>query len=499
MIKRENFNLPKTENNSQDNVEKLPYQQWRNIVVLYRETPDKKKFIEAMKKGGIEINGENITPVDFFSSNPGLSNEEIKEAIELYLGINQIENNLELFNQALGASIKYTQEYRHKDFPKEIKNLQISNLTDVIKIFRRTATLKKGQPLGLAPAYCDLIKTMAAEFEYRKKELAGLINESKFVYQKMFQPDESGIQFFHFAREAGDGYDQIGVFDNYSNGWINAYSSFRGKSEYSFISKFLQKPEATAEEAAKDGIGLRFEASSLDEVKKLVPFLAGYLEKNFEAEDFVLENTRLLNKNEAEEVKNKTIEYLLANLKNKIDELKKNEVENKDKIIELETRLKKYQDNSDKILMIKENDNPHSNPNFKSFKISHGRLKVPKNGEEGGMVIDRRFETQVVLVNNENESGFSHHSIYEASKKLAIETRETGSFTQKYLDIICREASQKSGLSAQKIEKFFKDNFLREMIVKGRPAKVTRYAVKRNILKLIKAEMFPKTVNMKEW
>ncbi|HHD92483.1 MAG TPA: hypothetical protein ENL06_02565 [Candidatus Portnoybacteria bacterium] len=497
MIERKKFNLPKTENNSQDNIERLPYQQWRNIVALYRKTSDKKKFIEVMKKGGIEINGENITPVDFFSSNPGLSNEEIEEAIELYLGINQIENNLELFNQALGASIKYTQEYRHKDFPKEIKNLQISNLTDVIKIFRRTATLKKGQPLGLAPAYCDLIKTMVAEFEYRKKELTGLINESKFVYRKMFQRDKNDIQFFHFARETSDGYDQIGVFDNYSSGWINAYSSFRGKSEYSFISKFLQKPEATAEEAAKDGIGLKFEVNTLNEVKKIVPFLAGYLEKNFKAKDFVLENTRLLSKNEIEEVKNKTIEYLLANLENRINELKRNEAENKDKIIELEMRLKKYQDNPDKILMIKESDNPHSNPNFKSFKISHGWLKLPKNGEEGGMIINRRFEAQVVLVNNENESGFSHHSIYEASKKLAIETRETGSFTQKYLDIICREASQKSGLSAQRIEKFFKDNFLSEIIIKGKPAKVTRYAVKRNILKLIKAEMFPKTVKIK--
>ena len=164
----------------------------------------------------------------------------------------------------------------------------------------------------------------------------------------------------------------------------------------------------------------------------------------------------------------------------------------------MKNELEQYPQNPQNAITIKEDDNEYSNPNFQALKIAEGKLMVPQNGQDGNTTVSRRFEIQIVLTNNKNESGFSNHNIYEASKKLAIETRNVGSFTQKYLDIICQEASNKSDLSASQIEQYFKKNFLKEVVVSGKKGKTTRYVVKKVALKLINAEMFPKTVKIKE-
>ena len=498
MIEREIFNPAIMNDRDEGKAERIPYQWWRNIVSLYRRAPNKEMFIRAMKEGGISINGENITPIDFFSSSSELSKEEMKESIEAYLGINNLENNIKIFNQALEASRKYIEEYRHKSLPRKIKNIRIKSVEDILRIFKKTATLKHNQSLGFSPAYCDLVKTIAAEFEYKKKELINLINESKYVYEKMFDEDKEGIRYFHILKKGYEEYDRIGIFDNYNNQWINAFSYFRGKSENSFVSKFLVKAEATAEEAAKDGIGLKFEVETIDEVKKLAPFLVGYFEKVFSAKNFVLENTRLLKEDEILEIKKRVAQIHLLNIKDKIKELERDKVKNEKNIEILKNELEQCPQNPQNAITIKEDDNEYSNPNFQALKIAEGKLMVPQNGQDGNTTVSRRFEIQIVLTNNKNESGFSNHNIYEASKKLAIETRNVGSFTQKYLDIIRQEASNRSDLSASQIEQYFKKNFLKEIVVSGKKGKTTRYVVKKVALKLINAEMFPKTVKIKE-
>ncbi|MFA6790637.1 MAG: hypothetical protein WCZ08_00660 [Parcubacteria group bacterium] len=428
--------------------EKLPYTQMYPIVDLYRDSPDKSKFMAAMKKNGINVNGENITPVDFFATSRDMSDEEILEAVEAYLGINNIEEKFELINKSLESAKDYIENYLHLGLPKEIKKIdEIKSKKEVLDIFKKTAALKKGEGLKLSPSYCVLVSVFAATFEFRKEELEGLIKESEYIYEKMFEMEKkSGIANFCKLEYKEGEYDKIIVYDEEREAQTSAESYFRGKSEYSFVSKMLNKPESNAKEASIDGIGLKLELDSKDEIEKLIPFLSRYLEKKFDARDIIFENTRLFSEGDAI-----------------------------------------YQ----KIGTVKENKNPYSNKNFKSFKIN-GKLNVPKNGDANGMIISRQFEIQIVLASNKNESGFSDHNIYEASKKIAIVTRLLGSVTDNYLKIVSAEASRKSGVSAKKIEKYLKETFLLE--ARSKSSNKKRYAHKSHTERRKRAGIIPNDI-----
>lgn len=84
--------------------EKLPFQRWHPIINLFKQAPDKIYFMTAMKKGGVDINGENITPIDFFASCANLSDREIVESIEGYLLIEKLENRIGEIGRSLETS-----------------------------------------------------------------------------------------------------------------------------------------------------------------------------------------------------------------------------------------------------------------------------------------------------------------------------------------------------------------------------------------------------------
>jgi len=446
--------------------DKLAYQQWYPITDVFRNAPDKKKFMDAMKKGGININGENITPLDFFATSPDLSDDEIVEAIEGYLDVEKLENKLEDINRALGTSKNYIENYLHRELPKEIKNLNgVKSVADVIKIFRKTAASKEGEGLGLSPAYCALVSVAVASFELGKKEMGGLTKESEYLYDAMFESDrDTGIQNFHCLQKEKNGYDKVAVYDDVNHNMLFGNSYFRGKDESSLISKFINKPEATAEEAAKDGIGFKFEVKSIEDLKRIIPIVARYFKKNFEAGNFIFENTNLLAPEEVSEVGEES--------KRQLDET------------------------GEATLLIKNDKNVYSNRNFKAFKIN-GDLQVPKNGDVDGMKMKRQFEIQIVLVDNDNETGFSNHYVYDAAKKLAAVTRLFGSFTEKYLNTICDEAGAGSGMSAEKIKEYLKDSFLVEIEARGYSRK--RYASRKTAARFLKSGIFPdKRIGIKD-
>lgn len=438
--------------------EKLPYQQWYPITDIFRNAPDKKKFIDAMKKGGININGENITPLDFFATSPDLPDDEIVEVIEGYLDVEKLENNLEDINMALKTSKNYIENYLHRDLPKEIRNLSdVKSAADVIKIFRKTAASKEGDNIGLSPAYCALVKVFVASFELRKKEMDGLMKESEYIYDAIFEPDgDTGIQNFHCLQKEKNGYDKVAVYDDVNHNMLFGNSYFRGKDEASLISKFVNKPEATAEEAAKDGIGFKFEVKSIADLKRIIPIVSRYFKKNFEAGNFIFENTKLLASNEVDEVEKESEKQLVAL--------------------------------GEESLFVKEDKNVYSNKNFRAFKIN-GQLGVPMKGDVDGMKMRRQFEIQIVLVDNDNETGFSNHYVYDATKKLAAVTKLFGSFTDKYLNIVCSEAEAGVGISAEKIKEYLKHNFLVEIEASGYSKK--RYASRKNAARFLKAGIFP--------
>lgn len=442
-------------------IEKLPFQRWYPVADLFRKAPDKKQFMDAMKKGGININGENITPIDFFATTPDLSDAETTEAIEAYLDIEIIDTKLEMINKSVAKAKDYIENYLHLNLPKEIKNLDdVRGPADVIKIFRKTAAAKSGANIGLSPAYCALVSVVAAAFEFEKKETDGLMKESEYLYEKMIRKDEStGVTNFHrFDKEKdNDGYDSGVVYNDVKGGTAMCTSYFRGKDVDSLISKFINKPEANAEAATKDGVGFKFEVKSIEDLKLIVPVVARYFKKNFAASDFIFENTKLLSIDEMSKIKKQAEEEF--------------------KLVEL----------ADEDFLIKDDKNTYANENFKAFRLN-GTLQVPVRGDVDGMTVERQFEVQIVLVDNSNETGFSNHFVYEAAKKLSIVTRLFGSFTEEYLNIICEEASRGARISTDGIKEYIKTNFLSEIKDKGYSKK--RYASKKNAKRFLKAGIF---------
>jgi hypothetical protein len=435
----------------ESDVDKVPFQRLDPIAENYRRAPDKDEFMNSMKKNGININGENITPIDFFATSQDLSDEEILEAIEGYLGVENIENKIELANDSLERAKSYLHEYLHIELPKEIQNLKgIKDKSDILKIFKKTAVVKKGERIGLSPHYCALTSVFVAVFEFKKEELEGLVRESEYVYEEMLKLDEySEVHNFHKLKHSTKGYDRVLIYDDQAGETTQAESYFRGKNECSFVSKLLNKPESNAKEAAKDGIGLKFELNDRDDIKNLIPFLAKYFIEKFGARDLVFEDTNLFDEDE------------MAKLSD-----------------DIESSL------SGEKLTVKENKNPHTNKGFQSFKIN-GEINVPKDGDEDGMIMPRQFEIQIVLTDNKNESGFANHNVYEASKKLAIVTRLLGAVTKKHLDIFSAEAGEKAGLSADSIREYLKDTFLVEINTKKSRKK--RYAHEKTLDRLMRA------------
>lgn len=439
--------------------EKLPFQRWHPIINLFKQAPDKIYFMTAMKKGGIDINGENITPIDFFASCANLSDREIVESIEGYLLIEKLENRIGEIGRSFEISKNYIEEYLHLALPKEIQNIEkLKNSGDVLKIFKKTSALKDGKNSGLSPAYCAVVSVLVAAFEFDKKEMRGLVKESAALYERMFGGDDSEIKNFSKMMNVKGGYDKIAVFDELNNRVFITGSYFRGKNADSFITKFINKPEATSEEISKDGVGFKFEVKSIDDAEGLASFLARYFKEKFDADNFIFENTGLIGSSGIKEIE----KNVRANLND---------------------------------FLIKNDFNPHTDPNFECFKIN-GSLSVRKAGDAQGMKISRRFEIQIVLSDNMNESGFSDHFIYEGSKKLFAATRLLGSFTEKYLDLICDESSKGSGMSAKKI----KDHFKREMIVeiKAKGYDKKRYANKHCAKRFLNSGIFSGDMEIKK-
>lgn len=439
--------------------EKLPFQRWHPILDLFRKAPDKLYFMTAMKKGGIDINGENITPIDFFSSCPNLSDQETIDMIEGYLSIEKLEDKIEEINHALEISKNYIEEHLRMMLPKEVRNMgELKDVRDVIKIFKKTSAAHGGKSGILAPAYCAVAKVLSAAFEFNKKEMRGLMKESAALYESMFRENDSEVRNFHKMVSLKQGYDKSAIFDELNNNVFIADSYYRGKSQYSFITKFVNKPEATAENAVQDGIGFKFEVKSVEDAIGLIPFLARYFREKFAAENLIFENTKLLDSKAINAVQLAVIAH------------------------------------SDDFLM-RNNFNPHRNPHFECFKIN-GLLSARKDGDAQGMRIKRGFEIQIVLSDNTNESGFSSHFVYDAAKKLLAATRLFGSFTERYLDLICGEASAGCGTSAKKIKDYFIKEFIAVIKAEGYGKK--RYVYEHCADRFINAGIFGKEIQIKK-
>ena len=421
------------------------------------ELTERELFIKILETGGISRMGENITLNDLFSIPREFTKEDILNVAAMALEIKpeELEQNMDKISECFRDAKVFMNEYLLQDFPKSIQKIEgFKNSDDLFNLLKKTKTLKKtGGSIGLSPAACAVTLITIAEWEYRKGNFEGLKNESEYIYKKLFEEDESGTTRFHETRKKKDkDWSEVGILTDES-GWVDASFSYRGKGKDSTINKILQKPELTSKEVITDGIGLRFEVKTKEDAQKLITFLAKNLQEKFE-----------MNK------------LLFSNVGGLIDE---EEIEN----------LKELLKNKN-IFSVNKN-NPSSHESFQALKLD-GEIKVPENGEEGRIIIGRSFEIQIVLTDNNNETGLAQHSIYKRAQKLSSYTRLYGSFSEDYLDLICKEASNASGLGAEGIKKYFVKRFLTGL--ENSKTKKIKPASKDQIERWDKAGFLPKDI-----
>ncbi len=426
----------------------------------YPEKPvNRDEFIKTIEAGGFSVEGENITPLDYFSTPEDISENKMKKLIANILGIeaNEVKNNLEKIEKCLEESKEFITQVLKQSLPREILNINsFKSIKDLMRFLSHTKTLKNNDKMGYAPFYCAVVSVMLAIWEYHKENFQNLKNEATYVDEKIFEETEDGSANFRFFQAQKDpAWSYIGIFTDKKK-MISAGYSYRGKGEQSGILKVIKTPELNAKEIITDGVGLKFEVNSIEDAKKLIEFLSQYFEKKFQAEKMIISN--------------------IGNLASEkdLEEIKKN--------------LKDYEIHCSGF-----NKNRHSNKHWQALKLE-GIIRLPKNGEEGRIMVTRNFEIQITLVNNKNESGMARHEIYKGVQKLSAYTRLFGSFTEEYLDMICEEASQESGISSAKIKRYIQKYFLVKL--KTTRHKKVKYASKEHIKRWQKTGKMPSAIQI---
>ncbi|MBU2025956.1 MAG: hypothetical protein ABIC19_02840 [Patescibacteria group bacterium] len=436
---------------------KLPHESASFIKAFYQHLPVEmeKLLLEAIQKGGISRNEENITPLDFFSLNPNIRNDELKALISSRMGISNPEKTVETISEIFQKSKQYLTEYLHVNLPKEIENLnEFKNWQSVLEFLRKTGTLGRKEKMTFSPYYCATASVMLAEWEYEKEGFQHLMKESTYVFNQLFEKDKNNISRFHRVQIFADNLDRVGILD-YQGDWIKAKMNFRGKNRQSLINKMIIKPETTADEIIKDGIGVKIELEDVPHVLKVAQFLPQYLKENFGAQTILFENKGILNPAAKETAKLKET---------------------------LETRG----------ASLVEDNNEYSGKRFKNASIVC-KINIPAKGEKGGMKVQRNLEIQLLPVDSKRSKGMTKHPIYKGIQKLAAYSRLFGSFGDKYLDLICQEAHKETNISPDKIKNYILETFIvpLETTKKGRK----KYGWKSHLERLSKAGLLPPQIN----
>ncbi|MFA6160440.1 MAG: hypothetical protein WC678_05155 [Parcubacteria group bacterium] len=419
-----------------------------------------KKVLES--EGGLSINGENITPMDPFYIPEGLNSEEKLDIIakDLCIERKDLAKKLPGISKSWQESKRFLtehllpEEYNLRILPREIQNVTgFKSLKELEEVFSKTTRIKKTNGLGLSPYYCALAKLTIATNEYYTEEFEGLKNESAYLVSQFFQECKNGTNHFHFARKAEEEWSHVGILLSDSS-WMNAKLSFRGKTKESVIMKLASKPEISAKEMIKDGIGLRFEVDNVNEAKKLFIFLSEFLPNNFDTKKLIFENTNLIDETDSDffdELKEKNVAFL-------------------------------------------QEENPSTHKDFSSAKL-RGAIKVPQNGKRDNMMLYRNFEIQVVPTDSKNETGLVQSTIYKRIQKLSLFTRLFGSFDEKFLDAMCQEASNITKIAKEKIKTYIKERSLAR--VSSSISKNIKYITFDHFSRWEKAGLIPKefTIN----
>ncbi|MDD4333350.1 MAG: hypothetical protein PHT51_04535 [Patescibacteria group bacterium] len=436
----------------------LGYKNAEPLKPFYELPVDRKKFITMLEAGGSSIKETNITPLDYKSTPTEFDQAKTEKMIAtaLEIKIEDIEKNLGQISECLRDAKNFIIKYLKQNLPGQIQKINdFKDIKELIDFISKTKTISKEKAMTYSPFYCAIVSLMLTNWEYQKEKFQNLINETKYLDQKLFETEEGSPSYFNFLKMQKDpSWSKIAIFTDQDD-LIQASYSYRGKSAESTKTKLAKTPELDANEAINDGMGLKFEAGTVDDIEKLVKFLAEHFSDKFGAKKLTISNIgNLFEEKDLKKMANglKGCEIAFSGFKN-----------------------------------------PSSNKRWRAVKLE-GEIEIPENGEEGRLIKRRYFEVQITLVDNNNESGFSRHEIYKNVQKLSVYTRLFGSFTEEYLDLICQEAAEESGLNKNNIKNYIIKHFL--VKIKAKEHRGFKYASKEHVKRWQKTGLMPQEIQL---
>ncbi len=375
----------------------------KNTWTPIKSQPDLKNIRAMLNEKSFDEKGIPRTFMDVPNFPKNCQTKEILKWIEAnvgYAGESSLPM-LEEYSHNFKETIKnqfglvFPESYVDKGFNQNFKNEKkfvdfIKSLTDK-RINTMTASLN-----------LVLTKGIWTEHIFKKEEFQNIENETEYMYNKLFEvlPGERVPRLIKLSGLEHDvDWGEVQIKINETD-IIHANMGVRGKNPGRTKEKMILKPEFNPSEAITDGSAIRLEVQSLEDVEKLVPFFAQFIQKNFNAKEISLKNNALLQDQKT------TQKFKQICRRNNIS--------------------------------FKPKDNTNSNKNFGSLNIL-SKIEVP--GKKG-TIRTRPLEIQFVLLGNQNESGRSHHKIYETIQKINGASRLFGVLPNGWIHYLAQMAQQ---------------------------------------------------------
>lgn len=377
-----------------------------------------------------EVDTENRpTIMDFQGLNPEASEEDFLKWMRRELGIDpeliledggspESKTQFELLNYAYQQAKDFLSNTLKYDMKELSKNPQsLNSKRDIFDLLSKTRLVRGQTGLSQAVIYCRLVKATVATYETLKNDALLLSDitrefENKLVSNHPLKKDTPLVSL----GENGEG----GFYARESSN-VKGTLATRGKKFRSTVLRFINRPEASAGVALKDGIASRITIEPKQGVD-LMPVLYKWLAFNMGVSFINIENDNFFSQDEIKRVEKKMLKALSP---------------------------KKFSFSSQK-------GNAATMGKFVALKITgivatHG---LAENNKLNPSKHARQFEIQLVPPNNKNEEGKMNHYIYDVVKLVSARTRLDGGCGENAFNQFVLDATEASGISAEKIKHY---------------------------------------------
>ncbi len=369
--------------------------------------------------------GAPVTAIDLRRIPSRLTDNDILNAVSLHLGIEKDILDTDPVNGSRRAErdkVFHNINIALEEASNYIKNVlglrapkaSVVSTKDIINLVQETSRYRESYHKGLQThaAHCALVSVGLAVFELQKKEAHSLASEMAYVENVLTQPIEANdMNPLFYKYYAVSIPDFMSVTVNGITPQCRARLSMRDKSPESQITKYLMKPETSAEAALKDAIGLRIELRK-ERVEDVLVRVLNYIQEHLGASDIQVEDRNLLGTKQLDDFRRR----------------KSEEVSNANNILVV----------TDTSLL--------SADSFRATKIT-AKIKTPRGTPS--TLIDRAIEIQFIEPENKNESGLSSHAVYELKKHITVMTRLFGGCSEQWLKQHAGRIADTEGYNSQ--------------------------------------------------